>query len=347
MVDHCHFDIAIVGQGIAGTLMAHFLESYGKRVLVIDNGFQGSSSIVAAGIVNPVTGRNFVRSWRIHEFLPFAVATYDALSTKLGMECYQKSNIIRALDTIEDENNWLARTQDELVGLYMCEMADTSDFEGKINKPMAFGELRHTFRVYFEKVIKAYKAYLQDKSSYVEDRFDYSKLVILDQGFTYEDYTFSELVFCEGYQAIHNPFFPKIGMAPSKGEVLLVKIPNAHFRKMYKDKVFFVHQYDDIYWVGSGYDWDISSEAPTEKAFKTLFDEVARVLKIPYEIMEHKAAIRPTMHGRRPVFRVHQENPNMYLFNGLGTKGGSIGPFAAAQFARYIVHKDPQDLVLS
>ncbi len=347
MVDHRHFDIAIVGQGIAGTLMAHFLESYGKRVLVIDNGFQGSSSMVAAGIVNPVTGRNFVRSWRIHEFLPFAKDVYDTINAKLNIDCYTIANIIRALDTIEDENNWLARTQDDLVGQFMCTQADISEFEGKINKPLALGELHQTFRVHFAEILKAYKQYLQNKSSYLEDRFDYSKLVILDQGFTYEDYTFTELVFCEGYQTIHNPFFPKIGMAPSKGEVLIVKIPNANFRKMYKDKVFFVHQYDDIYWVGSGYDWDISSEAPTEKAFKTLSDEVARVLKVPYEIMEHKAAIRPTMHGRRPVFKVHQEISNMYLFNGLGTKGGSIGPFAAAQFARYIVHKDLQDLVLS
>lgn len=340
------FDIAIVGQGIAGTLMAHFLESYGKRVLVIDNRFQGSSSLVAAGIVNPVTGKNFVRSWRIHEFLPFAIETYDAIEKKLGIQCYQKSNIIRALDTVEDENNWLARTQDALVGMYMCEISDISEFEGKINKPFSVGELRETFRVHFERIIKAYKARWQGFAAYKEQNFDYSKLIIGADGFSYENYSFKELVFCEGYKAIHNPFFPKIGMAPSKGEVLLVRIPNANFTKMYKDKVFFVHQYDDIYWVGSGYDWDISSESPTEKAFQTLSKEVDRVLTIPYEIIDHKAAIRPTMHSRRPIFKVHESIANMYLFNGLGTKGGSIGPFAAAQFARYIVQKDPNDLIL-
>jgi glycine/D-amino acid oxidase-like deaminating enzyme len=340
------FDIAIVGQGIAGTLMAHFLESYGKRVLVIDNRFQGSSSLVAAGIVNPVTGKNFVRSWRIHEFLPFAIETYDAIGKKLGIQCYQKSNIIRALDTVEDENNWLARTQDALVGMYMCEKSDISEFEGKINNPFSVGELRETFRVHFERIIKAYKAHWQGNAAYLEEDFDYSKLLIGADGFSYANFSFKEVVFCEGYQAMHNPFFPKIGMAPSKGEVLMVKIPNAHFRKMYKDKVFFVHQYDDIYWVGSGYDWDISSESPTEKAFQTLSKEVDRVLTIPYEIIDHKAAIRPTMHSRRPVFKVHESITNMYLFNGLGTKGGSIGPFAAAQFARYIVQKDPNDLIL-
>ena len=59
------FDFIVVGQGIAGTLMAWNLHLAGKKVLIIDDHHSGSSSLVAAGIVNPITGKNYVTSWRI------------------------------------------------------------------------------------------------------------------------------------------------------------------------------------------------------------------------------------------------------------------------------------------
>lgn len=73
------YDFVVVGQGLAGTLLSYFLHKNGKSVLIIDDNFKGSSSKVAAGIVNPITGKNFIKSWRIHDFLPEARRTYDEL----------------------------------------------------------------------------------------------------------------------------------------------------------------------------------------------------------------------------------------------------------------------------
>ena len=55
------FDFAVVGQGISGTLISYFLAKAGKNVLVMDNNYIGSSSKVAAGIVNPITGKKFIK----------------------------------------------------------------------------------------------------------------------------------------------------------------------------------------------------------------------------------------------------------------------------------------------
>jgi glycine/D-amino acid oxidase-like deaminating enzyme len=144
----------------------------------------------------------------------------------------------------------------------------------------------------------------------------------------------------KGTKVNTNPFFTKMGFGPSKGEVLHVKIPNADFTKMYKDKIFIVHLYDDVYWVGSGYEWYAPDDLPSDAARTKLTAELDRLLLIPYEILDHKAAIRPTMHNRRPLLAVHVTIPGMYMFNGLGTKGSSIGPFVAKQFAEYLVTKD-------
>ena len=70
-------DILIVGQGICGTMLSWFLNKAGKSFLVIDDNNANTPSKVAAGIINPVTGRRFVYSWMIDIVMPFAAETYN------------------------------------------------------------------------------------------------------------------------------------------------------------------------------------------------------------------------------------------------------------------------------
>lgn len=340
------FDIAVVGQGIAGTMMAWFLYNSGKKVLIIDDNFNGSSSKIAAGIVNPITGKNFVCSWRIHDFLPVAIHTYDNLSKYLGIETYVKANIVRALYSAVDENTWLSKSCDPLLQKFMMPLADISEFEGKVKQQFSYGELRGTFYVRMAEIMEAFRDKWLINDQYLMEKFHYQSLEIKNDGYEYKKFKFQEIVFCEGYQALNNPFFKEIGLAPSKGEVLIIRIPGAPFVKMYKDGVFIVHQKDDQYWVGSGYEWNTLDDQPTPKLYEELYEAIMVILNVPFEVIAHQAGIRPTMFNRRPVFKVHPEHHRMYLFNGLGTKGASIAPFAAKQFARYIVSKNLEDLVL-
>ncbi len=343
-MDKNHFDICIVGQGIAGTLLGHFLESYGYKVLIIDNHHQHASSMVAAGIVNPITGRRFVKSWRIDDFLPAALEVYNEVATKLSIRPYTLSNVIRTLETTNDENNWLSRTTDALYEHYIVEDADTSEFEGFVNTPLAYGEISGAFHVHFANILKGYRDYWDAQGAYLDAYLNYDDLIILDNAFRYKDFKFEKIVFCEGFQGKSNPYFEKLNIQPAKGEVLFVRIEGAKFKKIYKDNIFLVHQYDDVYWVGSGYEWDFESDAPTENARVIIESELQRILKVPYQVVDHIAGVRPSTGNRRPLMRHHEQYPGMYLFNGLGTKGASLAPFFARQFARYIAEGNPEDL---
>ena len=324
----------------------HFLLESGKTVSLIDNDHKGAASKVAAGIVNPITGKNFVRSWRVNEFLPLAKKVYDQIAQKLNITTYTEVNIIRTLENTEAENNWLARTADDSVAEYMMADADVSSFEGKVAPAFGYGELTGTFQVHLSDILDAYKQEFLKNDQFLEDEFEHSELIISHDYFEYKHISGKEIVFCEGYKGQTNPFFTKMGFGPSKGEVLHVKIPNADFTKMYKDKIFIVHLYEDVYWVGSGYEWNAPDDLPSVAARTKLITELDRLLLIPYEILDHKAAIRPTMHNRRPLLAVHPTIEGMYIFNGLGTKGSSIGPFVAKQFAEYLLTKDVQLLEL-
>jgi glycine/D-amino acid oxidase-like deaminating enzyme len=52
--------VLIVGQGLAGTLLAWELERAGRDFLIVDAGHAESASRVGAGLVNPVTGERWV-----------------------------------------------------------------------------------------------------------------------------------------------------------------------------------------------------------------------------------------------------------------------------------------------
>jgi glycine/D-amino acid oxidase-like deaminating enzyme len=341
------YDYAIVGQGIAGTLLAWNLHKQGKKVLIIDDNYLSSSSIIAAGIVNPITGKNFTLSWRINEFLPTALDTYEELSQFLGIKTYTKANIIRALHSVMDENTWLSRTSDPLINQYMVASADFTQFEGKVERPFGYGELTQSFYVHIYDILTSFRDRWKERGDYIHHKFDYDSLKVIENGFTYKQHSFGGIVFCEGYKAIYNPFFKDIGLAPSKGEILIIHIEGSPFSKMYKDGIFIVRQPDGNYWVGSGYEWNTTNENPSEKHYNILVQELHRILKVPFQILSHKAAIRPTMLRRRPIFLVHASISGMYLFNGLGTKGSSIGPYTAKKFAQYLINRNPLDLVLN
>src|SRR4051812_11528883 len=77
-------DYLIIGQGICGTMLSWFLYREGKSFLVIDQEEEHSASKVAAGIINPVTGRRYAYTWMIDEVMPFAVHTYREMGTYLN-----------------------------------------------------------------------------------------------------------------------------------------------------------------------------------------------------------------------------------------------------------------------
>ena len=73
------YDYLILGQGLAGSLLAWHLLHAGRRVLVIDDGHRSSSSKVAAGLVNPLAGMRFNCAPRTAQWLESAHAFYRSL----------------------------------------------------------------------------------------------------------------------------------------------------------------------------------------------------------------------------------------------------------------------------
>ena len=68
---------------------------------------------------------------------------------------------------------------------------------------------------------------------------------------------------------------------------------------------------------------------------------LSAILNTPFEVVEHKAAIRPTVKDRRPFIGFHPEYSSIGIFNGMGTKGISLAPFFANHFTEHLLHQKP------
>lgn len=56
-------DYIIVGQGLAGSVLALELIKQGKKIKVIDNSHHLSSSNIAGGLVHPMSFKRTILSW--------------------------------------------------------------------------------------------------------------------------------------------------------------------------------------------------------------------------------------------------------------------------------------------
>lgn len=326
-------DYIIVGQGVAGTLISWNLTKRGLSHVVIDNNHHQAASKIAAGVINPITGRKYVKSWRIEEFLPVARETYSELSDHLRVQIGQEKMIYRGLYSINDENTWEARKDDPVAGQFIADTPLSSEYDDKINGIFSFGVLQGGMQIPLGTLVTEYRRDLETRKMMINEKFDYEALQIEEEYVAYRDIQARQIIFSEGYQAESNPWFGYLPWEPAKGDVLIVKIEGRPFNNILRHKVFVSPIDEEHYWVGSGYRWKFDDDAPDDEKGAEIKSTLDKILNVPYEIVRHIAGIRPCVKGRRPFLGRHAVHSKLILFNGLGTKGASLGPY----WARHLI----------
>lgn len=330
-------DFLIVGQGLAGTLLAHFLEQNGASIAIVNNRKSAIATQVAAGLINPITGRRYVKSWKVDELIPFAQQTYAEIGKLLHTNYYNSQPIIRTLNSIKEENDWWGRSAIPSYQKYMANEAQLGNYAQFTTPVHAYSQTNGGAQVNIGDMTNDYATYWLGKGCLFEEEFDYEQLSVIDNGVEYKDIHAKQVVFCEGANGSDNRWFAYLPFNLSKGEVIVVRIPNANFDRIFKHKLFIIPKGDDLYWIGSVYDWNFKDEQPTPQTKQTLIEKLDAVLTIPFEVVAHQAAVRPTVKDRRPFLGQHPQEKHLFIFNGLGTKGTSLGPFWAHAMAQYLL----------
>jgi len=333
-------DYLIVGQGIAGTLLAWFLDQAGQSFIIIDDGHQRSSTKIAAGLINPITGRRFVKSWMIDELLPFAKTTYQAIEQQAKLEVWKEVDIIRYFQTTAEGNNWLSKTSYEGYGQFLSSEGLKEDLSRIINDTGGYGIVKGA-KVAVKKIIEYFQKAYKEKNQLIAQKFDYTGLKVEEDSIQYQDIQAKKVLFCEGYAAKDNPWFSHLPYESAKGEVLVLKIPFLKTQYIIKKNQFLIPLSDNYFWFGSNYEWDDLTNKPSLAGRNYLEERLKEIIQVEYEVVDHLAAVRPVLKDRRPALGLHPTYSSIGILNGMGTKGTSIAPYWADQFVRHLVEGVP------
>lgn len=331
-------DFIIVGQGIAGSMLSWFLMQQGQRLLLVDELNNSSATHVASGITNPITGRKFVKTWLADELIPFAQSTYRQFETLFNRQLLHPVKIIKLFDSVKAQNDWSVRCASPGYLAYLKNEQVVYMDPAKVKNDFGGFEITGGSRLDASPFLVHYRNLLKQKECLLEEKFNFAELEIQEGLVSYRGIQARRIIFCEGANAIANPYFKFLPFQLAKGECLILKIEDFYTDRVINGEVFIMPTSNkDEYYIGSTHEWNYDDDQPGEKGKNELLGNLSTVLTAPYQILQHRAAIRPTVKDRRPFIGFHPDYKNIGVFNGMGTKGLSLAPFFADHFAQHLV----------
>ncbi len=330
-------DYLIVGQGIAGSTLAWTLTEQGHSVQIINNAALPSSSRAAAGMFNPFAGKKLIRTWLVDELFPFMQEFYTGIQTKLGTDFLHNTDIYRPFVSIEEQNFHLAKTAEPAIGRYVQTAVNHAQFSVFINNPFDGLSIVQSGWVDVPLMLNVLKNHFVQLEQYQETHFDYDALTVNSEGIVYQNKNYRKIVFCDGFQAIQNPFFNWLPFNPVKGQTLTIQINDYTLTEIVNQGIWILPLNDSgLCKVGSTYTWDKLDDEITDEGRVFLEEKLEERLKKNYEILDQQAGVRPATDDRRPFVGVHPEHNNVAIFNGLGTKGVTLAPFFSSQLSDFL-----------
>jgi glycine/D-amino acid oxidase-like deaminating enzyme len=335
-------DYLIVGQGLAGSLLGWHLLKQEKNILIIDEASGNSSSLVASGIINPITGKRFSKSWQVDEFMAEAISTYQEIEAQFGISCLKHQPIFHVLNSVEEVNEWSLKSATLGYEQYLSSTEIARYDEQKLANPFGGFHVNKSYRIESSTLLGAMTNYFEGKGILVKGVFEEAALEIKESHIIYKDIEAKEIIFCNGVNAQGMELFKHVPFQPAKGECLLVEIQDFYADEVIHGAAVISPTVDkDIYYVGSSYQWKYEDDKPTEAIGAELKEKLEKTIRCGYKQVGRKAAIRPAVKDRRPYLGRHYKYGNVLLFNGLGTKGFSMGPYFAKHFCEYLLHRKP------
>lgn len=330
----------IVGQGLSGTWLSYYFSKQHISYKIINDSSLKSATSVASGVINPVTGRRIVQTWKIDSILPFAIDAYVALQEKINQLVFSSAPILLIHPSQQMKESFDYRIAHDNVYLQKTDAKNWQDFF-KVHEGM--GMIKDCYWIDLNTMVHGWRKYLQEQEHYIEGRFLMADFSFTENSVSWKNINAEKIIFCDGAYSMQLPFFNNLPFAPNKGEALIVRIPGLSQKHIYKSNMTLVPWKEDLFWVGSIYEWNYENEAPTE-AFKNKMEtQLKQLLQIPFEIIDHIVGIRPANLERRPFVGIHPIHNSIAICNGMGTKGCSLAPYFAQQLVQFLETGTPID----
>lgn len=331
-------EFLIVGQGITGTFLSWYFNQLKRSFIVIDHFDASSSSQVAAGIINPVTGRRIVKTWMIDELLPFALRAYEEIGQYLGINTISRKTMIDFFPSVQMLNAFTERAQQDD---YLKLSTGVSAFNEQFHYDFGFGEIDPCYLVNLKELLLSWREKLKRNNLLIEDKFDENQLIVNEKNVQYKDVYADKIIFCNGIYSSTSKFFRNLPFALNKGEALIIYSDKISEKYIYKKGITLAPIGNNLFWTGSSHEWDFTDIRPSESFLNKTTGMLSQWLRKSFDVVNHLASIRPATVERRPFAGMHPHHPSVGILNGMGTKGCSLSPYFAHQLVSHLTKNTP------
>lgn len=329
----------IVGQGIAGTTLALQMEEQGKDYAIIDNNLEKSSSLVAAGLYNPVVFRKPSLSFNAHLVIPYLKSFYEKWEVKLETKFHQNRNIIKLFTSVEEINNWEIKSHNDQLKAFLSKGLLQPGFNSNLHCEMGAGMTMQSGNVYVSEFLEATKKHFGSKLLQAEvlniQKTDSGFSCFTSQGEIKAD----RVILSTGH--LNRPQFNYLPLNGTKGDILTIYCPEIEGMDIINKGFFIMPLGNGFHRVGATFEWDNLGYQVSEKARIELEGKLNTVMKCDFKIEDQQTGLRPTVGDRRPLLGEHPDIKDLYLFNGLGSKGIMLAPYYSEQLVNHIFENQP------
>jgi len=331
-------DYLIIGQGLAGSLLAWELSQRQKKVYIIDNGKENASQ-VAAGLINPVTGMRFVKSTDVDRLLPIAINYYHQLSLYFQRTLYIEKPMLRILRSNKEILTCQKRIQQAEYAPYLSEPIPSSP---SINAPLGLIKQKKTGYLLTKALLTELKRYFISINAYEINDIKYNEIE-LSPKLSWKGIYPKQIIFCEGHHASNNPWFSWLPFQPVKGEIITATATQKIPQHILNYGHWFIPLDGYQFRTGATFDRDKLDTQITMDAKETLLSSLKQVYPgLTLErINNQQAGIRPTTQDKQPFIGNHPIHPKLVIFNGFGAKGSLQIPWYSKRLADNLLNKRP------
>jgi len=326
-------DFTIIGQGLAGSVLAVRLIKAGYRVAVYDEAKPGRSTVVAPGLFTPISGSRFARPWGAPEVHEVAADFYRGVEEETGASFYHPMRSIRVFDSAEERAIWESRRTKPEFSRWVEQTLDA--VPDLPSDPAHHGGLlfSHAGWVDLPAFLNAVRTWLQGQGAWLE------------RPPAPADEQAGRTIYCTGHRfPVGFDFLP---LRPCKGDVLLVRCaqPLAP-RVLQRGGIYLLpvpSKGPDVAKVGGVFHREFDDLEPSSAHRDELLAGLRKMVRGEVEVLEHHSGIRPSTTHFRPIAGFLPNEPKRGVFNSLGSKGVLFAPLAARQFVDWLKDGSPMD----
>ncbi|MFN5371048.1 MAG: NAD(P)/FAD-dependent oxidoreductase [Bacteroidia bacterium] len=326
--------ILVVGQGIAGSVLALAFTEYEIPFLAVEQHGISRSSSVAAGLFNPVVFKRLTEGWRAFEAVERAKAFYQNAEQITQASFLNVDGILRVHGSDDERRMWSAKRENHTWSKILGESSRDNGIMSGLHAPFGTAHIHEAGFIHPQKFLDTVKSFLSLKQQLYSRTFEHNDLRFSQEAIAWNGMQFYAVVFCEGVAIQHNPYFAAEILKPAKGEVLIIEAPDLP-QRVFNGKVYGVPIGNARFRIGATYEWDAPNAEPTQTKYDELYDQLCNLIKVPFRVIGHEAGIRPSSPNRRPFFINSAREKRVFAFNGLGTKGVLLAPMLALEIASY------------